>query len=106
MIYSNTEADRLISEMESLILESNDKDEVERDEKLSELYYPTKNSIEYYDYPDDETGDYERLKEKEQLQRRFDTVCEEFETPDDWQAAEMSSMFPDDEGLDGFDWTR
>lgn len=95
MKYRNTEADDKIREMEDII--SKDDFSYEDDERLDELYNEVKENLAR-DYDDGSI-------EHNSLKKRFRDVCREFDTPDDVREREMDNMFPDGEGMEGFDWT-
>ncbi len=99
-------ANKQMDEMEGLLSKDNELT-YEEDEKLQELYQEIKENLEI---GSDMILGNERYVEKEitelnKSKKRFKNLCNEFDTPDDIIDATMNDMFPDEDSMEGFDWT-
>lgn len=106
MVYHLEIADKQMKEMEDL-LSKDDELTYEDDERLQELYYEVKENLEMGRSMILEYGRQNKIeiKELEKFEMRFKNVCTQFDTPDDINDATMNDMFPDDDSMEGFDWT-
>mgnify|MGYP006431852057 CR=1 FL=1 len=99
-------ANKQMDELESL-LSKNDGLTCEEDDKVQELYQAIKDALEM---SSDIILGHEQYLEMEinelhKSQNRFMSLCENFDTPDDIIDAIMKNMFPDEDSMEGFDWT-
>lgn len=106
MVYHLEIADKQMKEMEDL-LSKDDELTYEDDERLQELYYEVKENLEMGRSMILEYGRQNKIeiKELEKFEMRFKNLCTQFDTPDDINDATMNDMFPDDDSMEGFDWT-
>lgn len=85
------------------IILSKDELEYEDEEILQEYFHEVQRSWDDVEcFMDGSEGDFKKL---EITKRRFKQICTQFETPNDIQELGMDTMFPDGEGMEGFDWT-
>jgi len=99
-------ANKQMDKMEDL-LSKDDELTYEEDEKIQELYQEIKENLEI---GSDMILGNERYIEKEinelnKSKKRFKNLCEQFDTPDEIIDATMNDMFPDEDSMEGFDWT-
>ncbi len=98
------EVKAMLDEMESVI--SNDFDNTQ---KLADLYYQIKDSIQ--DIHNNTDIDDEQVFESEsqeinRIVKRFEFLSNQFDNPDDIEESEMKGMFPDGNALEGYDWVK
>ena len=94
------EINEIMDKMDVLL--SKDELEYEDEELLQEYFHEVQRAwddVEYF--MDDSEGDFRKL---ETTKKRFKEICTQFETPDDIRKLGMDIMFPDGEGMEGFDW--
>lgn len=99
-------ANKQMDEMESL-LSKDDELTYEEDEKLQELYQEIKENLEESSdiilrFRDDE----KEIRALSKSKKRFENLCNQFDTPDDIIDETMNDMFPDEDSMEGFNWTR
>lgn len=106
MVYHLEIADNQMKEMEDLLLKD-DELTYEDDERLQELYYEIKENLEMGRSMILEYGKQNKIgiKELKKFEMRFKNLCTQFDNPDDNNDATMNDMFPDDDSMEGFDWT-
>jgi len=100
MDYNVKKANEIMDKMEVLL--SNDDREYEEEEKLQEYFQDAKQNL---DDAYDVVGGTNSMNKLKFAKKRFKQICSEFETSDDMRDIGMDTMFPDEEGMEGFDWT-
>jgi len=96
------EINEILDKMDVLL--SKDELEYEDEEMLQEYFHEVQRAwdeVESFMVGSEE----DFRKQLKIAKRRFEEICSQFETPDDIREIGMDNMFPDGEGMEGFDWT-